>query len=202
MFAKLKTLFHVSSFTLVLLLIVLLILQRECHHCPKCPEAPKPQIIVQTKVDTLYYPWLVPVPRVEFRDTGSWHQSIQPIDTAAIVREFLTKNVYHRTLVNDTNALITLTDTVFQNKLCHGYLQAQFYSHTRIITQTTTITPPAHRKLFLGAEITMYPMDYSFAPSLLYLSKKDHVYSVSYNPFTKNIHFSTWWMISFGNKNY
>ena len=195
MFAKLTSYFHASSFALVLVLVLMLIIQRECHHCPACPEVPKPQTTVQIKVDTLYYPWVVPVPQIEFRDTGSWHQAFQPIDTAAIVREFLTKNVYHRTLVNDTNALIILTDTVFQNKLCEGYIQAQFYPYTRIITQTTTIMPPARRKLFIGTEITLYPIDYSFAPSLLYQSKKDHAYSVSFNPFTQNIRFSTWWKI-------
>lgn len=197
MFAKLTSFFHASSFAMVLLLVLMLIIQRECHHCPAFPEVPKPQTTVQIKVDTLYYPWVVPVPQIEFRDTGSWHQAFQPIDTAAIVLEFLTKNVYHRTLINDTNALITLTDTIFQNKLCHGYIQAQFYPHTRIITQTTTFTPPTRSKLFLGAEIDIFPMDYTFAPSILFLSKKDHAYSFSYNPFTQNVRFSTWWKLRF-----
>ncbi len=184
-------------YTIILILLYVILFLQMCKPKHKCPEVPSPLTTITTIYDTLYYPNLVPVPYIEFRDTGDWYMLAQPIDTSAIIHEFFTRNVYQRTLVNDSNALITLTDTVFQNKLCQGYVQSKFYSRTQTIHQTTTITEPQRPKLFLGAQVSLYPIDFTFSPSLLYQTRTDHIFAVAYNPFNKDFLFSTWWKLRF-----
>jgi hypothetical protein len=97
--------------------------------------------------------------------------------------------------VKDTNAFITLTDTVTRNQLMQGTLHAVFYPHTRTITEIRYIEPTPKRKLFLGAGIAFNPVRFGIIPSLMYGSKKDNCYSIGYNPLNSDLHFTLWWKI-------
>ena len=73
--------------------------------------------------DPIPYSVTVPAPYPKFRDTGNAYIQIIPaeVDTFAIIRDWkiahISKNVYKRTLKDDSSAFVQLTDTVYDNKL-------------------------------------------------------------------------------------
>jgi len=107
------------------------------------------------KPDSIPYSVTVPAPYPVFKDTGNaWIQIINTeVDTLAIIRDWqishLAKNIYKRTLKDDSSAFIQLTDTVYDNKL-H---QAKFTFQNRrakLISHEVKIYPD---RLFLGGSV-------------------------------------------------
>lgn len=110
---------------------------------------------VMLKPDSIPYSETVPAPYPEFRDTGSAYVQIIPaeVDTFAIIRDWqithLSKNVYKRTLKDDSSALVQLTDTVFDNKLHESKFTFQNRRAERVLHETK-IYPD---RLFLGGSV-------------------------------------------------
>jgi len=82
------------------------------------------------------------------------------VDTAVILqkckqlyKDYYTKNIYRDTLKDDTSALITLIDTVYQNKLQSRILGFQNRRPTSIITNTNIIGEIPVNKFYLGVGI-------------------------------------------------
>lgn len=191
---KLSAFLKNIPYLVILLLVGMLFLERECHKCPPTPGA-RIVTVRSTHIDTLYYPYAIPKPFPVFHDTGSIQYVILPADTLSIVKDYLSRNIYKRILVNDTNAHIVLIDTVTHNKLTQSILQAEFYSHIRTISETRYITSPPTRKLFLGAGIGLNPNQIEIIPSLMYGSKNEHYYSIGYDLMNSNLKITFWWKI-------
>lgn len=89
----------------------------------------KVQYKERLKIDTLIIPkWNIVKQNIYISDT------IYRIDTITkIVTKYLTKNVYKDTILNDTNGLIVLTDTIYKNKIKDRKTQINLYKKTKII---------------------------------------------------------------------
>lgn len=110
---------------------------------------------VMMKPDSIPYSIVVPAPYPVFKDTGSaWIQILKTeVDTFAIIRDWqiahMSKNVYKRTLKDDSSALVQLTDTVYDNKL-H---QAKFTFMNRRAERVLHEIKIYPDRLFLGGSV-------------------------------------------------
>ena len=110
---------------------------------------------VMLKPDSIPYSVVVPAPYPEFRDTGNAYIQIIPaeVDTFAIIRDWqiahMSKNVYKRTLKDDSSAFVQLTDTVYDNKLHQSKFTFQNRRAERVLHETK-IYPD---RLFLGGSV-------------------------------------------------
>lgn len=180
-----------------LVLLALLILQRECTHQPPCPGSDT-VTLVSTTTDTLIitHNHYLPPPQP---DTVIHYDTIFP-DTAAILADYAALRIYNRTLLNDSTAKISLTDSVQFNAIRGSQLSTQLFQQhtTETITHTIIQAAPPKNKLFVGFTIgASYPLKPIFAPQVSLLTEKDHLYSVAYDPFNKVALASMHWKLTF-----
>lgn len=190
--------FLTASMALNIALLLFVVLQRECYR-------PKPKISI--RADT------VEVVKYTIRhDTVKSSNSISrpypdtvylsyiPIvnDSTALI-EYNKVKIYHRNLWDDVMAKIVLTDTIFRNNLLGFHLDAEFFRHdtTRYVTKfITTLSDPTRTKVFVGFQAGIYlPNKIIAAPTLAILTKKEHLYSLAYDPFNKAATVGILWKI-------
>jgi len=177
----------------IVLLIGLLFLQRECSHCPELPVP----VNTRTEVwhyDTTYYTTQVAVPYPV--------EKLVPVevpvnvDTSAVVDEYFKRNVYRRVLKDDTLAFIALQDTVSKNSLGRSTLTYQNRKPTQIITNTTTIYAKPVNKVFVGPAIgASLDGNILIGASAMLLTKRDHAYQITVEPWDKSLTTSVYWKI-------
>lgn len=180
----------------IILLIALLFLQRECSR----RETPAPTHS-RTEVwvyDTTHYITQLPVPYPV--------EKLIPVeipvnvDTAAILREYFSRNVYHRVLKDDTLAYISLQDTVSQNALGRASLTYKNRSPTQIITNTTILAHPVN-KVFVGPAIgANLEGDFMLGASALLVTRRDNAYQLTIDPFNKGLTTAAYWKIKLRRK--
>ncbi|MBC8147306.1 MAG: hypothetical protein H8E98_04920 [Bacteroidetes bacterium] len=182
-----------APWIIIVILLVLLFLQRECASTHICPV--HPEVTCDTIHDTISYPVTVYIPKITCIDTGTTKWLYYPVDTAQILTEYFAKHYYQDTLVNDTNALIVVKDTITQNKIMYRNPVITIFPH--FIKQTTYIVQPQPlvRKVFLGIGIGRSINQFALSPSLMYISKKDNAYSLSYDVLNKDIYLTMFWKL-------
>lgn len=125
----------------------------------------------------------VPKPYIVFKDTGSIHETI--VDTVAILREYLTKNIYKRVLKDDSSAYVAIIDTVFKNELQSGVFEFQNRKITSIITTNTTTISQLDLSswhIYLGMLAGYGIKDKAgFSPIIGYQDKKNKIFTYSYD---------------------
>jgi hypothetical protein len=180
-------------YLIILALLAVIFLQRECHHCPSCPGS---DTIITSHTDTLiitrnhYLP--APPP-----DTIIATNTIFP-DTAAILADYSALKIYNRTLLDDSTGKITLLDSVQFNALQGSQFSAVLFpKHTvETITHTTYLPEPPKQKVFAGISVgAFYPLKPILAPQVSLLTKKDHLYSLGYDPFSRILVLNSSWKI-------
>jgi hypothetical protein len=195
----LYTLITRHPFSLVsVVLFTLLILQRECHHCPPCLDISDIDTSINQHIDKL---WLT---RTEYLpaplpDTIIQHDTVFP-DTSSALKDYASLKIYHRSLLNDSSGIISLTDSIQFNSIKGSQFSAHlFQKHTtETITHTIIQELPPKNKLFVGFTIgASYPLKPILAPQLVILTKKDHLYAIAYDPFNKAASIGLLWKISF-----
>jgi len=201
--------------SIIALLIALLIIQQQCHR--PVPPSVTTKTVTTTKSDTskikknIQKP--VPVQQIisgiiSLPDTFYFPYPdtvYKPVlDTAKLkqlLKEFLTKNIYDRVLMNDTNAYIELSDTVYKNELWKGLLTFINRRATQIITNTTTtVTNPDRFKFYIGGTLGGNTSEISSAGiNLLMTTRKNNAYAIGNNLLIKqpNINISVYWKIHF-----
>ena len=174
---------------------MIIFLQRECSH--ETPHANQTVTLYDTIHDTLPYPVTHYLPKLIYKDTGSVRWQTQPIDTPAILSAYFERHFYKDTLLNDTNALIIVSDTISRNRIIYRSPLLRIYPH--IIRQTTYIKQKAslRRKLFVGIGAGQSFNRFGLSANILYATKKDHVYSFSYDVLNKSFYVSMYWKIKF-----
>lgn len=107
----------------------------------------KRDTVTQVKIDTMPGKPVLIHDSIKhiIRDTAWRYHNV---DTAAILQAYFTRNVYQRAFT-DSFSRITLVDTVFQNRLITGSIQATY----RIKTITNTIIEKQPAKGYLTAGI-------------------------------------------------
>ena len=184
-----------TPWIIIIVLLVALFLQRECTPVVVCPECP--QTTSDTIRDTITKPTVHYIPKPIYTDTGRTKWRFHQVDTMQILSDYFSRHLYQDTLQNDSNALIVLTDTVSQNRIVYRYPQITLYPQT--IRQSTWVEVPKPLKntLYLGMSIGRNPTKFGLAPSAMFKSKKDHVYSFSYDLISHDMYVGIYWKISF-----
>lgn len=196
-----------STLTIILILLALLFLQRECSRPPA--HYPVPDTIRITRVEYDSFPYDKPIPKPYPVEVIRVDTFPSIVDTALILHDFFAKNIYNRTLLDDSVAYIALLDTVTQNQLQNSHLT---YKNRRptIIENTTIIHPPPPQRfqlyaggflqsrIFPAANPVAEPAEaptISFGASLFAKTRRDHLYGIGYDPINKNAQLNILWKI-------
>lgn len=185
-------------FILVLILLVIILITRECRgpktQAVKADTVTTEKVIVEldTIVRTKIVQKIVPYETIDCL--------YYDVDTGAILADYNRVRVYRRLLWSDSMADITLTDTVFRNQLQGAKIKAFFFTHdtTRIITRIiNTLPPPPRNKVFIGFQTGMIiPTNkIIITPTLTLNTRRDHLYSIGYDPFNKSAYVGLGWKI-------
>ena len=193
-------------------LVVVLVLQRSCGRLDSArrPGGSDTVRYTDTIRDTVEVVKLVGVPKP--------YEVVVPRDTFVFVgdsvecnrrlRELKLKywamNIYSDTLMNDTLALICITDTVSANKLRQRGLFFRNRSPT-VINTTNIIQDNSRFKMFFGLSVggcfgDLPQSRFSFGPSLLFVTKKDIATGIRYDVFNKIANVDFYWKLGFRRK--
>ena len=178
---------------LISVLFILLIQQRECHKCPDVNstitihDTIPGDVVVKDSIINQTYPIYTIVPRIDTFFKLDSQKCWQ------LAMNFYSKRIYQDTLKNDSSALIVLKDTVYQNKLHERML---FFKNNRPTLINTTIIPNKN-KLYIGPTIGRNLKEITIGGSIMYITKKDHAYSYTYDILNKDHYVSIYFKIKF-----
>lgn len=169
----------IVPYIIIIILMLLLFLQRECQRCPEPTEI--------VRVDTVYQYDSIPyTPPPMFPKPGNVINQPIPkgIDSLAVARAYFSKRMGIDTLVNDSLYLLSLSWEVQENKPTLFQPTIINRQPTTIISHTLTEAP--RNKVFAGLGVGLNHTQFGLAPSVALLTKKDHLYSVSYDVINKD----------------
>jgi len=174
-------------FTYIVILILLIVIAylRGCG--PSNPEETidingTSYIVIKREVDTVYQE----VKQVEYREGKTIYKEVPiyvnvpaDIDTAAVLNEYYSVNVYKDTLQLDSNlGYITITDTIIKNAISGRIWNSNVKYKT--IHETIFVTETPKNQYFLGVGGgVMQPNAVFLGPNLVMKTKKDHLYSLN-----------------------
>jgi hypothetical protein len=130
---------------------------------------------------TLYRTLRVPGPsHITYLSTPTW---LPASPDSSLLRNYYARVCYRDTLLNDTSALIVLSDTLSQNRIAARKLsfKNKRCSEVRYITQRIYPSPPAQRHYYAGAALGGNGSSFSFGPSFLYEDKSGRLYQAQYD---------------------
>ena len=174
-----KVFFKNIQFLLIVVLVVLLLLQRSCTSDPTIIE---PTIItkVETKWDTItinkieYVPkWVEKIVTVYENDTIIINT---PIDTLEVLKEYYAKNVYVDKIVLDSLGVVTVTDTISQNRIFSRQIKSDILIPTKTLTQEIYLN---NREFYWGLNIAGRSSHINYlGGGILYKSKRKNIYGL------------------------
>ncbi len=143
-------------------------------------------LITQVKIDTVHgdsFPVLVYNSVPQPSDTVFITSTIlTPIDTAALLHDYLLTRTYIDTIRNDSSYLIVINDTINRNRLRGRQVFFQNLRPTAINTFTTINKPLPKHRFYAGAYVGITQARRPvLAPSLVWISKKNRMLSISYD---------------------
>lgn len=187
-----------APWIIIIVLLGIIFLQRECNPSIKKTD-PNHNIVVliDTIYDTVEVLSVQYVPRISYIDTGSVVWRYHTIDTALILSDYFSKYYYQDTLLNDSNALIILVDSITQNRI--SYRKPQIRLYPRLIKQTTFVKQVSQpkTKLLVGIGIGRNSIHFALSPSLMLITKKQTAYSLSYDLINRDVYFTMYWKLRF-----
>lgn len=168
-----KTIFKIILIAFAVSIVFILL--RYCN-----PQQPEVIIQKDTIHKTIYRDFMVPDTIIQNKYiTKNVHDTIKVIvkDTVYIASEIITdhfaKISYTDTILNDSNGLITISDTLYMNRLLNRY------SDIKLINTTKTILDnKAHLYIGLGSNLSQNNINVSLNG---YLQKKNHLFGLGYN---------------------
>ena len=191
-------------YVIIGMLVATLFFTRECQRPDPCPEQPDPVVRIDTIIKEIVVEKTVEKPVPIYI-----HDSIPanlPIDTMQVVEDYYKYRVYQLKLKDDTAADLSLRAEVWKNELTRVKLYGEIHQKTVIRTETRTeYVDQKRRKVFFGAQISTefsrpgsaFSIQPGLAAAMMYQSKKDHAYSVGYDPFNRVAYGTFWYKISF-----
>ena len=173
------------TYIVILILIIVIVYLRGCDS-PNTGETVNingtSYVIIKREIDTVYQE----VKQVEYREGKTIYKEVPiyvnvpaVIDTAAILNEYYSVNVYKDTLQLDSNlGYIAITDTITKNAVSGRIWNSDIKYKT--IHETTFVTEPPKNQYFLGISGgVMQPNAVFLGPNLVMKTKKDHLYSLN-----------------------
>lgn len=190
------------SYIIIITLFALLLLQRECSRKPQ--QQQPPDTIINTKIiyDTILITKNIPIPHPVYI-IDSFPLPLPPfpvIDTAAIIKDFISLKIYKRTLMDDSTAFIRVTDSVTYNRLLSAGLEYINRSPT-VIKTTNIIYPPPPQRFqlyaagFISFANTKEPHLQGVGGSVFAKTRKDHIYGAGYDVMNKSLQIHAAWKI-------
>lgn len=202
-------------FILIAVLIAIIVLQRECSNPGSAAGKPKADTV--RTVDTVYVPKIVEVntkPKLKKSIPGTLPQPFVPKDSSyatlkqqfdSLAKAYSTINIYQDSISLDTLGHIMVTDSVQYNLLKERKAVASLKIPK--ITEKVTIREYEQpvRQMYIGGGLSgsQSLTGVTADASLLYKTKKDHIYSISTGINTSGqliYGFHTYWKISLRKK--
>lgn len=184
-------------------LIFIILLQRECR-----PFKVDPLIITKDttiyQIDTLTFNNTVYLPKpYKVIDTIFQHDTIFKTkkDTVEAIKDYSLYRKYDLPLINDSTGKINFLVDVQFNQIAKYQLKGTIYDRKTVIDHHHYVVEEKRNKVFAGLQLGYSIPDTSMlvAPTLQFLTKKDHLYSVSYEPFRKIASVGIFWKIKLKN---
>lgn len=186
-------------YVLITGLILIVILQRECS-----TPAVKPVVILKDttiyKVDTFVLNKIVLKPQpYAVIDTFLLHDTIFKThkDTVNAIIDYSFYRKYDLSLINDSFGIVNCLVDVQFNKIAKYQLKGTLYDRTKIIEHNYFVVEEKRNKVFAGVQFgySILNPEITVKPTLQLLTKKEHLYSASYEPFKQGIEVGVFWKI-------
>lgn len=143
-------------------------------------------LTIVTPGDTVLRDTIIYKPRPYYRDTGQarW----MPVDTFAILLDYMTTKYYVDTLQNDTSCLAIIEEKVWQNNLEHIKFRFQNRRQSRVVT----ITPPPPSmadkiSLWFGGTLGRSSSEFGFGPYVA-IDNGRVMYGAFYDTYQKDLY--------------
>lgn len=184
------------------IIFLLVIYMRGCttsnRNVPECPEY-KDSVTTIIKTDTItitgqdhYYP--APYQTI---DTFYKDVHLEKEDSARIIADYAKLRKYNLPVMDDSNGKLNVFADVQFNEIQKWNYEAQFYPKTTIIEKNHYVIEKPRTKVFVGiqAGIIIPATKGILAPSVALITKKNHLYTLQYDPFNKAGQIGTYWKI-------
>lgn len=176
------------------LLIALLFLQRQCTREPKTTNTHTVDTI--TVIKTIHDTKTVYIPGINTVDTV---YSEFPFDTLDLIADYFAVKVSNDTIKGE-NYSIAIRDVITRNRIQSRKATADINIITKTIHEVDSIfytpdCPKLRHKVYAGIGIGGWTDKVGFAPSLALNTKKDNLYTASYDVINKTAWLSMYWKI-------
>lgn len=159
------------------------------------PVSCDPEQVVITQTDTIYKksdPVIVvkePPPKIITKIVQKWDTITEylPIDTAAILDDYFSKNFYADTTTDDTTYWVLVKDTISRNRILYRDVTYRDLSPTQIIRNTYITTS---NKFFIGMDIIVGKGYSAIMPTLEWKTRNDNLFGVGYDLMNQDVQLS------------
>lgn len=184
---------------IILILIAVIIFQRSCSNCD-CPEF---EVITEKVIvpgDSVIIEKEVPVPEPYYisspPDTVTeylYHE----VDTGRILANYFLKRFYQDTLKDDSSAFIRHDFTIYRNRMTKSKLFFQNRRAKTVLKQELRPNAERKAKFYGGLAIGRKYNEFGAGLSLALSTKKDDLYTLTYDVINKDVYFSVFWKVRF-----
>ena len=187
-----------TFFVVILILISLLFLQRECSRPEPntllVPHFIYDTIIVENTIKPDPITIIVPGDTVFISDTVYITEADVPQHVWDIISEHYSRKFYEEVLINDSSAYLRVGVELFKNNV--EDLSYSFINR-RPIDIVCPECPTIRNKWFIGGTILGSPAQFGAGPSVALLTRRDGLYSYSYDVVNKNHSISIFYKLNF-----
>lgn len=190
-----------APWIIIILLLVALIITRECNRTDHFPDVGN--VIADTiyrtdtiKGDSIPVPY--PIVQIVKEDSIVYKEIPAQIDSAEVARQYYAERYYKRyPIVDDSNVFVSFDALVSENRLrwVVPYVQIK---RPRVINHYTTIIQEVEQrnKYFYGFGVGRNPNEFSLTGNLALYTKKQTLYSLSFDVMNKDVYFSMFFPIN------
>lgn len=173
--------------------MLLLFLQRECQRCPEPTEIVRVDTVYQ--YDSIPYtpPPMTPKPGIIVPQAPP-----RLVDSLAVVMAYFAVRQGTDTLVNDDRYLISMRWAVTQNK--PTFFQPTIVNRMPTTIISHTITEKPRNKVFAGIGVGGSPSSFGIAPSVALFTKRENLYTASYDVINKDFYITFYYKIKLRKK--
>ena len=93
-----------------------------------------------------------------------------------------------------------ISDTISQNRIVSRIPQIELFPHTIVKTVTTKVPAPRTNKILLGIGVGRSVEQFGLSANIGLMTKKDNLYTLSYDALNKDIYLTMYWKLSFRKK--
>lgn len=187
-----------AFFIIILILIGLLFLQRECTR-PEPTTLLVPHFIYDTTiVEKIIKPdpisVITPGDTVYISDTVYITSGDVPLYIWDIIAEHYSRKTYDEVLINDSSAYFKIGIELFKNNV--EDLKYSFINR-RPVDIICPECPSPRNKWFIGGAVSGSPTQFGAGPTLGLVTKRDNLYTYTYDVINNTHQASLFWKLSF-----